>query len=31
MRISCQMDSESWDRKVEDLSRIVAGIHEAAA
>ena len=31
MRISCQMDSESWDRKVEELSRIVAGIQEVAA
>jgi len=31
MRISSQMDVESWDQKVEELSQVVAGIHEAAA
>jgi glycosyltransferase involved in cell wall biosynthesis len=31
MRISSQMDSESWDQKVEELSQILTGIHEAAA
>ena len=29
MSISSHMDSESWDRKVEELSHIVAGIHDA--
>ena len=29
MSISSHMDSESWDTKVEELSRIVAGIHYA--
>jgi len=31
IRISSQMDSESWDQKVEELSQIVAGVREAAA
>jgi glycosyltransferase involved in cell wall biosynthesis len=31
MRISSQMDSESWDQKVEELSQFMAGVHEAAA
>jgi len=31
MGISSQMDSESWDHKVEQLSQVVAGIHETAA
>ena len=31
MRISSQMDSESWDHKVEELSQVVAGIREVAA
>jgi hypothetical protein len=31
IRMSSQMDSESWDHKVEELSRILTGVHEAAA
>jgi glycosyltransferase involved in cell wall biosynthesis len=31
VRLSSQMDSESWDHKVEELSQVVAGIREAAA
>jgi len=31
MRISSQMDVESWDQKVEELSQVVAGSHQAVA
>ncbi len=31
LRISSQMDSESWDQKVEELSQTIAGVREAAA
>jgi glycosyltransferase involved in cell wall biosynthesis len=31
MRISSQMDVESWDRKVEELGQVIAGSHRAAA
>jgi glycosyltransferase involved in cell wall biosynthesis len=31
MRISSQMDAESWDQKVEELSQVVAGSHQVAA